>query len=79
MSGTRVHGVTGASTSGTGVYDVVLAGAPSDASTCVAFAQVTGAAGEANAMPSGYRSRRSEHLRVRRRPVNSDFVVTVAC
>jgi hypothetical protein len=80
LSTTRVSGVAAATvTPGTGVYDVTLTGAPLDASTCVAVAQVTNGAGFANAVPSAL-----GHVAVNTYGINGvgfdhDFVVTVSC
>jgi hypothetical protein len=79
VSGTRVKGVASATTSGTGVYDVVLTATP-NVTNCVAYAQLSGAAGMATATPSATQG----HVTVNTfafsgAPVNADFVVTVAC
>jgi hypothetical protein len=86
LSTTRLSGVAAASvTPGTGLYDVALTGAPFDASTCVALAQVTDGAGAAFAMPGA-----TGHVAVHTyelgdavvpdgTPTDHAFVVTVSC
>jgi hypothetical protein len=78
LSPTRFKGVTTASHTSTGVYDLTLVGAV-DASKCVAIAQVTGGAGYAWAMPDGLGHVAVRTFSIGAAATDQDFVVTVSC